>query len=92
VSAWLSEGVSARVVWGHSDPVVHLVVTSYDQLWCSGGRARVAVVSHTNLVGKPIRTCSRCQKLATEAFNEGVADRSELGRFAPDQPATEQED
>ncbi len=90
MSEWVTEGVSTRVGFGHPNPVVHLLVTGTDQLWCSGGPGRVAAVAAGTGVGGG-RPCPRCARLAREAFAKGDVDWSEVSRFLPDGPTAEAE-
>jgi hypothetical protein len=86
VSEWIAEGVSVRVGFGHPNPVVHLVVISTDQLWCSGGPGRKAAIGAGAGVGGG-RPCPRCASLAREAFERGDVDESAVTRFLPDRRA-----
>lgn len=80
--SWVAEGVSASSRWGHPSPVVHLVVVDREELWCSGGRARVAAIHHQAVPGyKPPRICKRCAALAAEAIGEDMLDARDAGRF-----------
>ena len=83
-ASWLDEGVSTRTRFGHPSPVVHLVIVSSQELWCSGGQGRVAAVHSVPVRGYSApRVCSACRRLAADAIAEGDLDAADVPRFVP---------
>lgn len=82
--SWITEGVSTRSRWGHPSPVVHLVLTASEQLWCTGSNGRLASVHHEAVQGyPPPRRSTMCAQLAAEAIADDTLDARDAGRFAP---------
>lgn len=79
---WIDEGVAVRTMFGHPNPVVHLVVGDRHELWCSGGPGRVAAIAAgTGLSGG--RPCPKCAALARDAIAEGDLAPEDVPRFVP---------
>jgi hypothetical protein len=80
--SWVDEGVAERTAWGHPCPVVHLIIVERRELWCSGGRGRVASVGSGTGTGGG-RPCPRCAALARQAVYEETLDPGDVPRFIP---------
>ncbi len=82
-NGWIEEGVSTRTMFGHPNPIVHLVVVERNELWCSGGPGRVASIGAQRGTGGG-RPCRKCAALAHDAVVEGDAEASDFSRFLPE--------
>lgn len=82
---WLVEGVAARTMFGHPNPVLHVLVPDPSRqtgrgLWCSGGPGReFAGGAHSGTGGA--RPCLRCATLAKDAIRAGDTSPDDVRRF-----------